>query len=326
MTMRQKHDPTPWVAPLAALAFLFGVACTDDVANGTATEGGTTTLDGDSTDHEGSTDDADSTDDDDSTADSTDDDDTGDDDTDSNDDDTTDSNDDDSTDDDTTDDTETGEPLPVCGNMIVEDGEDCDDGEASESCDGDCTIAECGDSTLNAAAGEACDDGEANSDELADACRSDCSLASCGDAVVDTSEACDDGNDIDDDGCNSSCEVVLPGNARVVNGLTWYRPDSCGVACNDVCAAEGLVPADAATWLEAQNEEQECQALADAFGYSDTNLAGWAYACLEETPGDPLGPLYCSVAPSCPQDHLTQMDALGLTCVNGGRKSLCPCE
>jgi cysteine-rich repeat protein len=53
----------------------------------------------------------------------------------------------------------TSGPGAVCGNGIVETGEDCDaSGEAAE-CDEDCTLPACGDGTLNVSAGEQCDDG-----------------------------------------------------------------------------------------------------------------------------------------------------------------------
>ena len=42
----------------------------------------------------------------------------------------------------------------MCGNEAIEDGEECDDGTDSASCDADCTVAECGDGYVNAAAGE----------------------------------------------------------------------------------------------------------------------------------------------------------------------------
>ena len=53
----------------------------------------------------------------------------------------------------------TSSPEPICGNGKLEDGEECDDGEA-------------------------------NADEP-DACRADCVLPTCGDGIVDTDEECD---------------------------------------------------------------------------------------------------------------------------------------
>jgi len=62
-------------------------------------------------------------------------------------------------------------PDPECGNEIKELGEDCDDGGESVNCDADCTVAICGDGTLNMTAGEECDDGNINS---GDGCDENC--------------------------------------------------------------------------------------------------------------------------------------------------------
>ena len=68
--------------------------------------------------------------------------------------------------DDTSADTDT---EPACGNGVVEEGEDCDDGGESSTCDEDCTEVACGDKTLNRTAGEECD--PPDDDET---CLSDC--------------------------------------------------------------------------------------------------------------------------------------------------------
>ncbi|UCE62132.1 MAG: VCBS repeat-containing protein [Phycisphaerales bacterium] len=48
----------------------------------------------------------------------------------------------------------------TCGDgAVCLETEECDDGGESVTCDLDCTIAECGDGTLNVTAGEECDDG-----------------------------------------------------------------------------------------------------------------------------------------------------------------------
>ncbi len=64
--------------------------------------------------------------------------------------------------------------APLCGNGVVEAGEQCDDGNNSnnDSCLNSCQSARCGDGFLNSNA-----------------------------------EQCDDGNAIDGDGCSSTCEV-----------------------------------------------------------------------------------------------------------------------
>jgi hypothetical protein len=53
--------------------------------------------------------------------------------------------------------TTTGSPQPVCGDGIVEGLEACDDGDQTQSCDGDCTLPVCGDGVVNDRAGESCE-------------------------------------------------------------------------------------------------------------------------------------------------------------------------
>lgn len=81
---------------------------------------------------------------------------------------------------------------------------------------------------------EECDDGPANSDTLPDACRTDCRRAHCGDGVVDTGEACDDGNLLACDGCSADC-TVEPG--PICGDGTLMR--SCGEQCDDGNATGG---------------------------------------------------------------------------------------
>lgn len=63
----------------------------------------------------------------------------------------------------------------VCGDGNREEPEQCDPGPEGETatCDSDCTIAECGDSHRNAAAGEDCDEGPNNG---SGSCNQDCQI------------------------------------------------------------------------------------------------------------------------------------------------------
>ncbi len=61
----------------------------------------------------------------------------------------------------------------------------------------------CGDGVV--ADGEQCDDGEANSDTTPDACRTSCLSPWCGDGVTDGGEECDDGTAWGGDGCTPLC-------------------------------------------------------------------------------------------------------------------------
>jgi cysteine-rich repeat protein len=73
-------------------------------------------------------------------------------------------------------------PPPVCGNGTVESGEQCDDGNASntDACTNACLVATCGDGYVQADV-EACDPGGPAS---VPGCDSDCTAAACGDGVL----------------------------------------------------------------------------------------------------------------------------------------------
>lgn len=106
-----------------------------------------------------------------------------------------------------------------CGNLVVEPGEKCDDGNriSLDGCRSDCLSLEaCGDGTLEPALAELCDCGDednlspacviANSEEPGAVCRTDCRPAGCGDDVQDPGELCDDGNLVYGDGCRGDCQ------------------------------------------------------------------------------------------------------------------------
>jgi cysteine-rich repeat protein len=100
--------------------------------------------------------------------------------------------------------------IARCGDGLTNTaaGETCDaSGVDTTSCDRDCTAPECGDGSVNAAAGEQCDTGGESA-----LCDADCTAAWCGDSVVNAmaGEDCEDGNQVDDDGCSSSC-LLEPG-------------------------------------------------------------------------------------------------------------------
>lgn len=112
----------------------------------------------------------------------------------------------------------------ICGNGVVESGEQCDDGADNsdlrpDACrPDDCRKAYCGDGTIDT--GEQCDDGMGNSDQAGLKCRMNCRMPRCGDGVVDTgdrtdlprktySEQCDDMNTDDSDGCMKNCKTCV---------------------------------------------------------------------------------------------------------------------
>ncbi|HYB99124.1 MAG TPA: DUF4215 domain-containing protein [Candidatus Limnocylindrales bacterium] len=96
----------------------------------------------------------------------------------------------------------------------------------------------CGDGTVNGS--EACDDGN---NESNDGCDRDCSTASCGNGSIDggspldlLGEECDDGNNAAEDGCSPTCIVEVCGNGEI--NLGWGEIcDDAGEspACDDNC-------------------------------------------------------------------------------------------
>jgi len=122
-----------------------------------------------------------------------------------------------------------------------------------------------------------------------------------------------------------------------VNGLLWcYNDQACGQACNEVCAIIGARPfEDNTVWFEAQNTEEKCRAISQAFGLGDTvKVDFFTSACLNDSDGAHIvgssglvAPLLCSTFPKCPENHRTSMDNLGTPCgVSFSRRSVCPCQ
>jgi cysteine-rich repeat protein len=105
-------------------------------------------------------------------------------------------------------DTGDGDPEPVCGNGIVEDGEECDDGndDDTDDCLSTCVHASCGDGFVHQGV-ETCDDGI--NDGSYGGCALDCMALGphCGDNVINGPEQCDDGNEDLTDGCLDNCTI-----------------------------------------------------------------------------------------------------------------------
>jgi cysteine-rich repeat protein len=98
---------------------------------------------------------------------------------------------------------------PDCGNAAPDLGEECDDGNTSDTdaCRTDCRFNVCGDGFLNQAT-EECDDGNTSTcDGCSPTCRTEPVGDRCGDGVVSPAcgEECDDGNANPSDGCTNAC-------------------------------------------------------------------------------------------------------------------------
>ncbi|HRI08405.1 MAG TPA: hypothetical protein PKW35_11330 [Nannocystaceae bacterium] len=128
--------------------------------------------------------------------------------------------------------------LPVCGDGVVDLGEECDDAGQNGpgyACTAACKYNVCGDGDQGP--GEECDDGNS---ENADACTLDCTVAACGDGVVQDNEECDlGGKNGDGQACNGTCKLNVCGDGD-------KGPDEAcddgnvepGDGCSDTCALE----------------------------------------------------------------------------------------
>ena len=112
----------------------------------------------------------------------------------------------------------------LCGNGTLDDGEDCDDGGESATCDRNCTHRLCGDGTINATSGETCDDGAIGPGDGCDAsCRTEAGYLctgqpsvceeDCGDGDIVGSEDCDDAGESPT--CDTDCTVRVCGDNTV---------------------------------------------------------------------------------------------------------------
>jgi cysteine-rich repeat protein len=109
-----------------------------------------------------------------------------------------------------------------------------------------CGVSACGDGALDD--GEACDDGNQIDD---DGCSNACRLPRCGDQIVQLGEACDDGAaNGDDRACLASCQVAACGDGKLLAGVEACdlgAGNSDGGACTLGCQAASC--GDGLTWL-----------------------------------------------------------------------------
>jgi cysteine-rich repeat protein len=168
----------------------------------------------------------------------------------------------------------------VCGNGVVEEGEECDDGPDNSdtepgACRRDCRRPWCGDCVVDP--GEACE----VCDELDDECTDDCRLITCGNGVTDPGEECDDGNVDNTDGCLNTCLLAVCGD-----GFVWAGHEECDPLilydgmCATPCGSEGIVICE-------PNCVFGCLAPPESCNGTDDDCDGAAdngFACVQDAP------------------------------------------
>ena len=142
---------------------------------------------------------------------------------------------------------ETSGAPGVCGDEVVDPGEDCDDGNAddSDACTSACALATCGDGLVHVGV-ESCDDGNL---EDSDTCTAVCKPATCGDAIVGPGEGCDDGNLDETDACDNKCAPISCGDGVVAEGVEGCDDgnaddlDACLSTCVPASCGDGFAQA-----------------------------------------------------------------------------------
>eukprot|EP01098_Paradermamoeba_levis_P006207 TRINITY_DN2582_c0_g1_i1.p1 TRINITY_DN2582_c0_g1~~TRINITY_DN2582_c0_g1_i1.p1 ORF type:complete len:839 (-),score=304.57 TRINITY_DN2582_c0_g1_i1:204-2720(-) len=176
-----------------------------------------------------------------------------------------------------------------CGNGRLEPwmGEECDEGPRNSnsnpnSCRTNCRWFRCGDGIIDAT--EICDNGALNSNTVPDACRTTCTLPYCGDGVLDKNnrEECDDGNNVNGDGCSSRCtreetcgNGVIDVNEECDDGIMNSNslPNACRLNCLKAYCGDGVV-----------DTTEQCDGGAMALTANVTNLC--RTTCTFPTCGD----------------------------------------
>jgi fibro-slime domain-containing protein len=202
--------------------------------------------------------------------------------------------------------------APYCGDGLVSNGEDCDEGALNGSGYGHCTSAcklgpRCGDGLLQTPQ-EQCDDGTSNG-STGDKCNANCTLK-CGDGVLEPGEQCDNGaanNTGGYGGCNADCtrgpycgDGIKNGTEQCDDGKNDGSYGTCKPNCTlGPYCGDGIV----------QNPPEQCdQGAANSASAYGTNL------CTN----------YCTPAPFCGDKQV--QGQFGETCddgVNSGQPGSC---
>lgn len=150
--------------------------------------------------------------------------------------------------------------IAMCGDgtLNTQANEECDDAGESADCDADCTDVDCGDMTVNMTAGEECDDGVET-----DTCDVDCTMAMCGDGTLNTAagESCDDG--METDTCDIDCTMAMcrDGTLNMTAGEECddgTETMDCDLDCTMAMCGDGTVNTTAGELCDDMGESGTC--------------------------------------------------------------------
>ena len=118
-----------------------------------------------------------------------------------------------------------------CGNSVLDEGEECDDGNRlnGDFCSESCLAEGCGNGRVDV--GESCE--PPNTARCDATCHIVTFVSRCGNGALDPNETCEDGNTFNGDGCSSLCQKEQCGNGRVDTSEGCEPPGttSCGPSC-----------------------------------------------------------------------------------------------
>jgi cysteine-rich repeat protein len=122
------------------------------------------------------------------------------------------------------------DPSQRTDEIEAEDGEDaeCGDGEHPDAPTGD---PACGNGIVEP--GEVCDDGNnVNGDGCSNQCNS---VEVCGNGYLDAGETCDDGNTVGGDGCSADCRSIEACGNAIVDVQSGEQCDDGNTVDDDGC-------------------------------------------------------------------------------------------
>ncbi|HEY8378931.1 MAG TPA: DUF4215 domain-containing protein [Nannocystis sp.] len=234
----------------------------------------------------------------------------------------------------------TTDATGVCGDGVVDPGEECDDGNDvdGDACTNACTNAVCGDGIVGP--GEMCDDGNMNDE---DDCTNACAPASCGDGIVQVGEECDDGNMVDTDACLSTCAAAKCGDGVVQEGVEAcddandVDTDAClstcaAAVCGDGVVQEGVEECDDGNMVDSDACLSTCAAAKCGDGVvqegveecDDANTVNddtCSNACTSAKCGDGI----VQMGEECDDGNMVNNDGCTIECKKGLKPNLLRC-